>query len=49
MSYRIELGEQNQEAKFSIEVGFKLAFLKASPYALQDQPVFNAGVLMVLI
>lgn len=43
----MDFRKQNQEAfqkKFGIKLGFMSAFLKASAYALQDQPVVNAVI-----
>lgn len=43
----MEFRKQNQEAfqkKHGIKLGFMSAFVKASAYALQDQPVINAVI-----
>lgn len=43
----MDFRKQNQEAfqkKFGTKLGFMSAFLKASAYALQDQPVVNAVI-----
>ncbi|XP_076268465.1 dihydrolipoyllysine-residue succinyltransferase component of 2-oxoglutarate dehydrogenase complex, mitochondrial [Rhynchophorus ferrugineus] len=47
MTNIMEFRKQHQEAfqkKFGIKLGFMSAFLKASAYALQDQPVVNAVI-----
>ncbi|XP_060536575.1 dihydrolipoyllysine-residue succinyltransferase component of 2-oxoglutarate dehydrogenase complex, mitochondrial isoform X2 [Cylas formicarius] len=47
MTNIIEFRKQHQEAfqkKYGIKLGFMSAFLKASAYALQDQPVVNAVI-----
>lgn len=47
MSNIMEFRKQNLEAfqkKYGIKLGFMSAFLKASAYALQDQPVVNAVI-----
>lgn len=43
----MDFRKQNQEAfqkKFGLKLSFMSAFLKASAYALQDQPVVNAVI-----
>lgn len=43
----MDFRKQNQEAfqkKFGVKLGFMSVFLKASAYALQDQPVVNAVI-----
>lgn len=43
----MDFRKQNQEIfqkKYGIKLGFMSAFLKASAYALQDQPVVNAVI-----
>lgn len=43
----MDFRKQSQEAfqkKFGIKLGFMSAFMKASAYALQDQPVVNAVI-----
>ncbi|KAG5885102.1 hypothetical protein JTB14_017277 [Gonioctena quinquepunctata] len=47
MSYMMQFRKQNQEAfqkKHGLKLGFMSAFLKASAYALQDQPVVNGVI-----
>ncbi|XP_008192723.2 dihydrolipoyllysine-residue succinyltransferase component of 2-oxoglutarate dehydrogenase complex, mitochondrial [Tribolium castaneum] len=47
MSYIMEFRKANQDAfqkKYGLKLGFMSAFVKASAYALQDQPVVNAVI-----
>lgn len=48
----IEMRNRHKDAflkKHNIKLGFMSAFVKATSYALQDQPVVNAGRIMLNI